>query len=274
VVGVGANPEHTNQQGQPRPETHEHVRARHAVPDNTRRQQLRRRIALDTEVLAGPSRVVGPSSPPRVSGPSLGPRTSGRAEKPGELARAFLLVTGPSRSSGARSGNEVRTSRSVSRILFPGALRRLVRRPSLSACRRRQAHAVHPQARTGRPRTPAQRPGSRRVTFRPCSGWGLPSHPGHPGCWWSLTPPFHPYPAPRHEDEARGGLFSVALSRGSPRVAVDNHPALWSPDFPRRRPEGHRRGRPTDSSAGAMVARRPRPPGMGSRHAVMGGCHR
>src|SRR5213078_1232544 len=29
----------------------------------------------------------------------------------------------------------------------------------------------------------------------PCSGWGLPSHPGHPGCWWSLTPPFHPYPA-------------------------------------------------------------------------------
>ncbi len=27
----------------------------------------------------------------------------------------------------------------------------------------------------------------------PCSGWGLPSHPGHPGCWWALTPPFHPY---------------------------------------------------------------------------------
>ena len=34
-----------------------------------------------------------------------------------------------------------------------------------------------------------------------------------------------------------GGLFSVALSRGSRRVAVSNHPALWSPDFPRRRPE-------------------------------------
>ena len=31
----------------------------------------------------------------------------------------------------------------------------------------------------------------------------------------------------------RGGLFSVALSRGSPRVAVSNHPALRSPDFPR-----------------------------------------
>src|SRR3954463_3635980 len=33
---------------------------------------------------------------------------------------------------------------------------------------------------------------------------------------------------------ARGGLFSVALSRGSPRVGVTHHPALWSPDFPRR----------------------------------------
>jgi hypothetical protein len=32
-----------------------------------------------------------------------------------------------------------------------------------------------------------------------------------------------------------GGLFSVALSRGSPRVAVSNHPALWSPDLPRQR---------------------------------------
>jgi len=27
----------------------------------------------------------------------------------------------------------------------------------------------------------------------------------------------------------RGGLFSVALSRGSPRVGVTDHPALWSP---------------------------------------------
>ena len=25
-----------------------------------------------------------------------------------------------------------------------------------------------------------------------CSGWGLPSQPGRPSCWWSLTPPFHP----------------------------------------------------------------------------------
>ena len=39
-------------------------------------------------------------------------------------------------------------------------------------------------------------------------------------------------PLPRAE--ARGGLFSVALSFESPRLAVSQHPALWSPDFPRR----------------------------------------
>ena len=41
-------------------------------------------------------------------------------------------------------------------------------------------------------------------------------------------------PGQNQELEPDGGLFSVALSRGSPRVAVGNHPALWSPDFPRR----------------------------------------
>ncbi len=27
----------------------------------------------------------------------------------------------------------------------------------------------------------------------PCSRWGLPSRPGHPGRWCALTAPFHPY---------------------------------------------------------------------------------
>jgi hypothetical protein len=26
-----------------------------------------------------------------------------------------------------------------------------------------------------------------------CTGWGLPSFPGHPGNWCALTAPFHPY---------------------------------------------------------------------------------
>ena len=44
---------------------------------------------------------------------------------------------------------------------------------------------------------------------------------------------------------AKGGLLSVALSRGSPRVGVTDHPALWSPDLPHR--ACARRDRPADS---------------------------
>ena len=54
-----------------------------------------------------------------------------------------------------------------------------------------------------------------------------------------------------------GSLFSVALSRGSPRVAVGHHPALWSPDLPRRTPpvSGRvRRGRPASPSADSVAA--------------------
>jgi hypothetical protein len=69
---------------------------------------------------------------------------------------------------------------------------------------------------------------ARRLPSWPCSGWGLPSRSGRPERWWSLTPPFHPYRPVRG-----GGLFSVALSRGSPRVGVTHHPALRSPDLPR-----------------------------------------
>ncbi len=47
-----------------------------------------------------------------------------------------------------------------------------------------------------------------------------------------------------------GGLFSVALSRGSPRVGVTDHPALRSPDLPRRfrRTETDATARPARSS--------------------------
>ncbi len=33
-------------------------------------------------------------------------------------------------------------------------------------------------------------------------------------------------------DRAQGGVFSVALSLGSPPVGITDHPALRSPDFP------------------------------------------
>jgi hypothetical protein len=38
--------------------------------------------------------------------------------------------------------------------------------------------------------------------------------------------------AARRSPRGPGGLFSVALSLGSPPLDVIQHPALWSPDFP------------------------------------------
>ncbi len=76
----------------------------------------------------------------------------------------------------------------------------------------------------------------------PCSGWGLHSRPGHPGRWCALAAPFHPCLCRPVSRPAIGGLLSVALSCGSPRLGVTQHPALWSPDVPRH-------GRSRDAAA-------------------------
>jgi hypothetical protein len=74
----------------------------------------------------------------------------------------------------------------------PGSVRRTASRrhgwrPSISGCRCRQPPATYPRARADRPRT---------LAVWSCSRWGLPSHGGLPPRWWSLAPPFHPYPRP------------------------------------------------------------------------------
>ena len=89
----------------------------------------------------------------------------------------------------------------------------------------RTAVASRLQRPTRTPRASSPRP----CAVWSCSRWGLPSRASHLARWWSLTPPFHP----DHRSPG-GGLLSVALSRGSPRVAVSHHRALWSPDVPRR----------------------------------------
>ncbi len=75
------------------------------------------------------------------------------------------------------------------------------------------------------------------IPIRACSGRGLPRRRS-PGCRaWALTPRFQPclclpaHPSVRRST-AIGGLVSVALSLGLPRVAVNDLPTLWSPDFP------------------------------------------
>ncbi len=63
---------------------------------------------------------------------------------------------------------------------------------------------------------------------------GFTEPPGCPERWCALTAPFHPYLIRRAfaHPAAIGGLLSVALSVASRRLAVSQHPALWSPDFP------------------------------------------
>src|SRR5579862_178100 len=69
---------------------------------------------------------------------------------------------------------------------------------------------------------------------------GFAEPPGSPRALVRSYRTVSPLPDPGARP-AIGGLFSVALSCGSPRLAVSQHRALWSPDLPR---PGHARPRP------------------------------
>src|SRR5262249_62007457 len=71
--------------------------------------------------------------------------------------------------------------------------------------------------------------GGRAIPDRSCSRWGLPCPPRHRGGGALLPRRF----TLAGRLATTGGLFSVALSFGSPRLAVSQHPALRSPAFPR-----------------------------------------
>jgi hypothetical protein len=87
--------------------------------------------------------------------------------------------------------------------------------------------AVYPRTRAGRPRTSAREPEGSLFDLAP--GGVYPADRIAPAAGGLLHHRFTLTTA------SGGGLFSVALSRGSPRVGVTDHPALWSPDFPRTR---------------------------------------
>ncbi len=93
----------------------------------------------------------------------------------------------------------------------------------------RASCGLYPEARPGRstPRVSARTP-----PYLPLHRVGFAVPRRSPGARCALTAPFHPCHA--RLAAPFGGLFSVALSCGSPRPAVGRHPALRCPDFPRR----------------------------------------
>ena len=88
------------------------------------------------------------------------------------------------------------------------------------------------------PTRASKRGGSPLRSYSALLRMGFAVPPPSPGTRWALTPPFHPCPQPRRARPA-GGLFSVALSVGLPRLGVTQHPALWSSDFPHPNGRGH-----------------------------------
>jgi hypothetical protein len=124
-----------------------------------------------------------------------------------------------------RSGAQERMSWPVGRVLSPWALRRHGRRPSIWDDRCRPPLAVYPRTRAGRPRTFARMP--RGILLDLAAGGVYRADPVARIAGGLLH---HRFTLARL---ATGGLFSVALSRGSPRVGVAHHLALCSPDLPR-----------------------------------------
>ena len=104
---------------------------------------------------------------------------------------------------------------------------------------------------------------SPRYAVRPYSallpvGFAVP--PPLPEARWALTPPFHPCPEALRR---LGGLFSVALSLGSPPPAVSRHrgpvePGLSSSagSLPRQRPPGRLTPRVLCAAQAPCVKRR------------------
>src|SRR6266540_6161139 len=141
-------------------------------------------------------------------------------------------------------------SRPVSRILYPGRRRTGGPGGGHLSWSRVAATLVQPtrEHRAGHP-----------LPARPCSGWGLPSRPvTRPlvSSYLTVSPlPLFETVGTEH-DLDRWAVCLCGTFRGSPRLGVAQHPALWSPDFPRR---AHRRGRPADSYTPKYRRRYPSP---------------
>jgi|HubBroStandDraft_4_1064222.scaffolds.fasta_scaffold10877_6 hypothetical protein len=139
----------------------------------------------------------------------------------------------------------------------PGSVRPLARaggHPSRTAVAGSLVRSTR-EHRAGRPQTLAQDPRAlARIPLLTLLRVGFTKPLGSPRALVVSYTTVSPLPPAG----AGGGLFSVALSRGSPRVGVTDHPALRSPDLPRH-------ARRTWRDAAARPTRPPLPSSVGGR---------
>ena len=117
-----------------------------------------------------------------------------------------------------------------------------------------------------RPTRVLRRAAVERTHIRTCSRWGLPSRPGHPGRWWSLTPPFHP---DRLRRMPRPAVFSLwHCPAGRPGWPLATTVPFGVRTFLGRSPLATERDRLVDSSRLKSIvpgSRPARPPRIGPR---------
>ena len=115
-----------------------------------------------------------------------------------------------------------------------------------STCRRGSVHRALAGVRVGdhlsvRPTREDPR-ADHPLPVRPCSGWGLPSRPGHPGRWCALTAPFHPHlclslrRVPSHRRSVLCGTFLRVTPTGCEPASCPMEPRPSSARTPRRDP--------------------------------------
>ena len=171
------------------------------------------------------------------------------------VAQAAVTSTGSVHASAARTppkakNNNAASGRSISRILSCGLPRmcdhlsgRRVAAP-LDAAYPGLTQPPRDWIRMKTSRLPPSADGF--VPAWPCSRRGLPDALHYCKRRWSLTPPFHHYPA-----QARGCLFLWPLSGrfapygGFPAPGTIRRRALWSADFPRWRQRATAIAQPT-----------------------------
>ena len=155
-----------------------------------------------------------------------------------------------------------KTARAAVKIRMPIVCQRLVPPREVGdgepTCRRGSVHRAltglrvgdHPSMRPTREDRRADHP----LPVRPCSGWGLPSRPGHPGRWCALTAPFHPHlcfssrRSASHRRSVFCGTFLRVAPTGREPASCPGEPRPSSAPCPEDWCRGHPVGSPSYTS--------------------------